>query len=101
MWKIDKIHREDWSGDNNAISIRMVDEEYANTEVYIKWDGCIDFRQYSNGFSPDDPDSKEKEDNCDYIHICDINEMIEKLQGIKRVAEEHFSKSDYEQYWHN
>lgn len=99
MWKIEQINREDWSGKNNPISIRLVDEEFEDAEAYIKWDGCIDYRQYSNGFSPNDPESKESAENCDYIHICDIDQMILKLQEIKKVAEAHFSKEDYENYW--
>ncbi|ALS22200.1 hypothetical protein [Paenibacillus naphthalenovorans] len=99
IWKVEQINREDWSGKNNAVSIKLVDNEYRDSEAYIKWDGCIDFRQYSNGYSPDSEHSKEKADNCDYIHICDIDKMIEKLQAIKKVAEEYFSKEDFEAYW--
>lgn len=99
MWKIEQINREKWSGENNAISLRLTDEEYGDTEAHIKWDGCIDYRQYSNGFSPNDPESIEKAENCDYIHICDIDQMILKLQEIKKVAEQHFSKNDFQTYW--
>lgn len=99
MWEIKQINREDFSGKNNPVSIRLINEEYNDTEAYIKWDGCIEFRKYWNGYIPDDEYSKEKEENCDYIHICDIDEMILKLQELKRIAKEYFSEDNYNSYW--
>lgn len=56
---------------NNAI---LVDEKYGEDEVTLKWDGCVDFQH--NGKS---------------IHICNINEVINKLTYLKEYGEKHFS----------
>ena len=64
--------------------------------VVAKWDGCVDFRRYYN-----DPNGSpnRKADDSDYIHICDIDEMIADLQEIKRMAQEHFAGKSGEGYW--
>lgn len=97
-WDIDKINRMD-EGKGEVYSIRLVDTKYREQEAYIKWDGCIDFRKYWNDATVDDVHSEEKGHNCNYIHICDIDDMIKRLQELKEVAKEHFSESNYENYW--
>ncbi len=51
----------------------------------VKWDGCVHLNKYWNGATKEDDD----EDNTDYIHICDIDDMIERLQEIKAIAAEY------------
>ena len=48
--------------------------------------GCVDLAKCSNepGF--------ENEDMISYFHICDIDDMIERLQAIKVKAIEHFGE---------
>lgn len=50
--------------------------------VDVRNDGCVHLRRY---YSVDDEDS-------DYIHICDLDAMIEKLQAVKAAALEHFGE---------
>ena len=61
-----------------------------NYHAAVKFDGCVDLRQYSNGYGW----NHECDDNCkcceDYIHICDIDDMIDTLQKIKEEAIKHF-----------
>jgi len=52
----------------------------------VKFDGCIHYRKSCNQPFPHD-----KEDE-DYIHICDIDEMIKSLTLLKEAAIQHFGK---------
>jgi len=73
-----------YEGSNNVV---IEDEEYGFTEVTLKWDGCIDYRIGWNGIKPCEDETGY---NTNYIHICDIDEMIEKLQAIKDYGRNHF-----------
>jgi hypothetical protein len=44
--------------------------------IDIKWDGCVNIRDYCNGDTCD----TEASENCCYIHICDLKEFIAQLQ---------------------
>jgi len=63
----------------------------------VKWDGCIDLTRLFNLPLPitNDPDQL-----VDMLHLCDINEAIERLQALKELAKAHFAQTgeDY-QYW--
>jgi len=56
--------------------------EVPSYKIEVRSDGCIHLRRYYNG-GYDEPD---------YLHICDIDEVIELLQAVKEKAEEHFGK---------
>jgi len=60
--------------------------------VVCKWDGCVDYRQFANGYSYD---HKCGEDcNCCevYIHICDLEEHIEVLKEVLAKARAHYGE---------
>ncbi|MEM5592800.1 hypothetical protein AAHH67_15525 [Niallia circulans] len=76
-WSITKVNKAD---DGTVVSI-YAEDEYEN-KVSFKWDGCIDLHHDDN-----------------YIHICDIDNMIEKLQEIKQIAKKEFNKQNYKEYW--
>ncbi|WP_299831370.1 hypothetical protein [uncultured Metabacillus sp.] len=95
-FKITKVNKTD---EGEVISIEVADKEFNETSVSFKWDGCIDYRRYYNGFKVDDEYSEEKANNTDYIHICEIDDMIEKLQEIKKIAQENFTEDNYKTYW--
>ena len=60
--------------------------------AYVKWDGCIEFyRAFNVPFTLQEADHVLVEDE-DQIHICDIDETIELLQGLKKVAIEKFGE---------
>lgn len=63
-----------------------------NHRVICKWDGCVDYSTYSNGYGYD----HECNDNCqccqDYIHICDLEKHIEEMQEILKKAKEHYGE---------
>ncbi len=58
----------------------------------VKWDGCIHFHSYANVPLELSPDRKDPACCDDYLHICDIDEMIADLQKIKAMAFEHFGE---------
>jgi hypothetical protein len=62
-------------------------------DVGVKFDGCVHLRKYYNRPRHLQTD----EDDQDYIHICDIDDMIETLQKIKKAATEHFE--EWRQFW--
>lgn len=78
-WTVTKENKID---DGEVYSV-YAEDEYEN-KVSFKWDGCIDLHHENN-----------------YIHICDIDEMIEKLQEIKRTAKRLFREDNYDTYWNN
>lgn len=69
-------------------------EGYLNVEVVegtdvwwefdVRWDGCMHIRRWFNF-----PKGKGSND-CDTIHICNLRELIERLQKIEATANEHF-----------
>lgn len=58
----------------------------------VKWDGCIHFNRYFN--MPKEMQEKEPEENRmdDYIHICSVDDMIQRLQALKAEALKHFGE---------
>jgi hypothetical protein len=95
-WEVVKTNK---TSDGTTVSINVVDKEYRNASVWFKWDGCVDYHKFENGFTVDDKPSKEKSETSQYIHICELDEMIERLQEIKKIAEQYFNKKDFETYY--
>jgi hypothetical protein len=73
------------------------DPEYANIWYAVRspdgqWfgvvrdSGCVDL---SRTFNADDGNSIEYTDT---MHVCDIDDLIERLQALKIMAETHFGK---------
>lgn len=77
-WNVTKIVKTD---DENMVVSVSAEGDYEN-RVSFKWDGCIDLH-YNDG----------------YIHICDVDDMIKKLQEIKQLAKENFDEENYCMYW--
>lgn len=74
--------KEIYEGSNNII---YKEKEYGVDIFTLKWDGCIDYRELNGAGG----------EVHQYLHICDIDEMIAKLQEIKRLGVEHFNN----EYW--
>ena len=49
-------------------------------EATIKGDGCINLQRFFNKPLNKDPDSSN------YLHICDIDTLIERLKALKQIA---------------
>jgi len=85
---MNKLHKITQKSNSGALTVRNEDE---TIDVMIKFDGCVHFNQFWNG----DNANTENSENCDYIHICKVDEMIELLQEIKLKAKEYFKN----EYW--
>ena len=82
--------------DEHVLEIQDPENWY---KALVKWDGCIDFhRAYNLPFineSKDDPGQL-----VDCLHICDINDLIQRLQALKELAKIHFQSCQAGiQYW--
>jgi len=56
----------------------------------VCWDGCIEFYRAFN--SPLSSEKEYPEQLIDNIHICQIDDMIERLQALKKAAIEFFGE---------
>jgi hypothetical protein len=83
MFKTIKIY----DGSNNIV---LEDEEYGYDEFTLKWDGCVDYRKGSNGVKPSE-DYIVGSNNVDYMHICDLDDLIAKLQALRELGRKHFN----------
>lgn len=83
---------------DKTISIELVNKNN-DMSIGIKWDGCGNLTKFYNGYSPNDEYTEEVGENSDYIHICEMKEFIEHLQEIVKIAEDNFTREDYEQGW--
>ena len=78
------------------VNLRFVDALDEGLEHWyaasVKWDGCIHFwRAYNERFLKF---ADNKQDNCDYIHICDLDDYIEKLVMLRDAAKKYFKSHD-------
>lgn len=78
-WTVTKENKTD---EGEVYSV-YVEDEFGN-KASFKWDGCIDLHH-----------------NDTYIHICDVDDMIQKLQEIKQTAKSLFREDNFETYWNN
>jgi hypothetical protein len=58
----------------------------------VKFDGCISFTRYFNIPEGSDDPRADEGDLVDTLHICDLDEMIERLHAIKAFARAHFGE---------
>jgi hypothetical protein len=74
-------------GDEGVV-LRLVDPE-GWYEAYVKWDGCVDFMRLHNVPLPY---TGEPTQGRDYIHFCDLDEEIERLQALRELARLEFGE---------
>jgi hypothetical protein len=58
-------------------------------KAIVTSDGCIHLNRYLNIPLPEVEDEQQLED---YLHICDLDDMIARLQALKTMAQTHFGK---------
>ncbi len=61
----------------------------------VKWDGCIHFHKAYN-YPFGEFAKNEPEGNQDYIHICDLDDYIEKLIALRVAAKKYFAYHERE-----
>jgi hypothetical protein len=57
----------------------------------VKWDGCIHYNRYYN-HPKQDQEARPEDELSDYLHICDLDEEIERLRELKEHALAHFGE---------
>lgn len=55
----------------------------------IKLDGCVEFTRYFNA-----PMFNEDEDDASSIHLCSLDDAIERLQALKQISNEFFKTEE-------
>ena len=83
-WKINK--------DKTKPHWLQVQNNNGDFGAIVKWDGCIHLHSYGNIPYDNDPERKNPDCCDDYIHICDLDELIRNLQSLKEIAIKHFGK---------
>jgi hypothetical protein len=58
-------------------------------KAIVTTDGCIHLNRYHNIPLPEVEDERQL---TDYLHICDLDDMIARLQSLKTVAQAHFGE---------
>lgn len=54
----------------------------------VKWDGCVHYCRIHN--TP--PITNEANQHLDYIHFCDLDEEIKRLQKLLEIAKQFFGE---------
>lgn len=104
-WRIDP----DRMQDKHCVDLMYQPEMGDEGELYcwkyasVKWDGCIHFHQagnvpYQKSYGIANSINRDEAACDDYIHICDIEKMIESLTSLKKAAMEYF-KNREDNYW--
>lgn len=59
-------------------------------------DGCVDLYRY---FETPQGQNPQNDEECCYLHVCDLDEMIERLEALRTRAIEHFNRHAMSEYW--
>jgi hypothetical protein len=70
-----------------------------NYYAIAKWDGCITFYTYSNGYGYDHECEKDCQCCEENMHICDLSDMVKTLLDLKKVATEWYQNHGHAQDW--
>jgi hypothetical protein len=81
LWEVDQLKTNEY-----RLELHDPDDWY---EAGVRWDGCVDLYQSSNRRLSEQKINLNNPD-VSYIHICDIDDFIKRLQDIKQKAIEHF-----------
>lgn len=66
-------------GNSSEYHVTFVDT-IMDMEAWVKKDGCLELKRHFNG----------SKDDCDQIHICDLDKLIAQLQELKEKATKYF-----------
>lgn len=80
MWKINEEETED----GHWLELEDPDGWY---KAIVKWDGCVHFNRLHNVPLPETGEGPQL---VDYIHYCDIDEEIKRLEALRDKAREFF-----------
>ena len=85
FWKVNQEKTED--------SWLEVEDPEGWYKAVVKWDGCVHLNRFFNlPFTQGGNDS-------DYLHVCDLNDFIDRLTELRDLARQHFEKTGDEWPW--
>lgn len=84
LWEIDQSQTNEY-----LLHLRDPEDWY---EACVKWDGCVNFYQAYNEPLPEKITTLDTSD-ISYIHICNLEDHIKRLQDIHKKALEHFGQN--------
>lgn len=81
-WMVKSKHTNE---EEQIIALELEDGD-GTFDANVRWDGCMEIHIRS----------KTEEDNIlvDTVHTCDIDGLINKLQGLKQVCLDYFDKAN-------
>lgn len=83
------MNKPQWNVDEAAeATLSLVDPE-GWYKAFIRWDGCVDLSRYFH--TPFTLQDSAESDVAEF-HICDVDDLIERLQALKAKAVEHFGE---------
>lgn len=78
----------DWEKvDGSAYFLNVVDPDGWYRACALE-SGCVDLYRYFNAPIGSNP----SEEDTDYLHICDLDDMIRRLQSLRDIIGEHFKE---------
>lgn len=88
---IDGGHWEPANGNEHVAEFRDPEGWFKAT---VRADGCIDLWHYHNVplQSRTNDEANENMELEDYLHLCDLDDLIARLQSLKARAAEHFGE---------
>ena len=88
-WEIDPRNAMDhWV---EFLDAEMEDPESRWYKASVKWDGCVHFNRYYNTPMSFEEDHKDGKD-VDYMHICDLDQLIDRLTELRDKAKAYFTE---------
>lgn len=56
----------------------------------VRRDGCVHLQSFSNGADPEQDTAERVAEDTDYMHICDLEQHIRRMQELLEKARAHF-----------
>ena len=72
-----------WQVTDDHKAILCVEDPNGWHQADIRFDGCVHYRRFFN---------KPRGEDEDYLHICQLEEHIERMQELVRLAKGHFGE---------
>lgn len=73
-----------WETTQDREYVRTVESPNGEWQATFRFDGCVDIHRAFNGLTV------EEDDDPDSMHICDLDEFIEKLTELREIARAKF-----------
>ena len=92
LWQVNSEKTNDHWLELLDCELADLDKNSVWSRAEIRLDGCIHYHEYGNLPYLLDPERKDEGCCDDYIHICNIDDHIKRLQDLRDIAREHFGE---------